>query len=425
MQLNELDSILFGLNALAYVLLFVWFWYQDRCFTLRTFITLLYAGSAIFAPYAYCAIDERFYNKVMIGHLTILPFCYLMMMYLMIFSPLLHSNLQRVTRFEILNPRLLNALTWVLSGVYLITIIFSKVELMDIFSLEQLMQNYIDTLNNTIDGFQVEVSTMERIASILKSATTDVVLLLLAYHIIQRHRWGILAMTVCLGYNIISSLSVGQRAVILEIIMSVIFIFLAIRFSMEEKPRRFLTIGLIGLGSFTLVAFGAITFARFADRDNTVMQYVMTYYSESWYIFNNHGLDPGGCRYGDFTAPLVRRAMGKPCTKTMFDSIDSFPTMRTNCSVFNTVVGDFTMDFGVLWTFVIFSLYAGLMHRELREADPESFPIQKLLLVILAWRIASLGYIAFSYRGIGGNLQIVTDLILYVILSRNYVLNPR
>ena len=422
MPLSESDIWLFGLNALAYILLFAWFWRQDRTLNLRTFITLLYAGSAICAPYVYHAIDEQFYNGVQIGHLSFWPFVYLFAMFLLMLSPLLQNNIQEIKHFDILNPKLLNVLTWVVVGIYAITILFSSLQIADLFSLETLMQNYADTINNTIDGFKVDVSPIERFTSIVKGATTDIVILLLAYHILTNQKAGIIAMGSCLGYDVLYSLSIGQRAVLLEIILSIVFIFLVTRQAMEERMRRRFSIALISFGAIAVLAFGTLTFARFAERDNSVAEYVLTYYSESWYIFNNHGLDPGGCRYGDFTAPLARRIIGLPCTQTMFESIDTFTTMRTNCSIFNTVVGDFTMDFGAIWTVIIFLLYATLMHRALLDADNENFPFAKLIIVIIAWRIASIGFIAYSYRGIGGNLQVVTDILFYLLMRKRYVL---
>lgn len=422
MPLSELDSILFGLNALAYIFLFVWFWYKDRQLNLRTFITLLYAGSAIFAPYVYTAIDEKFYLDVTIGHITLMPFVYLFAVYLLILSPILHGNIQNVKEFYIPNPRLLNGLTWVVVGIYAITIATTTMEITDLFSLEKLMQNYADTIENTIDGYKVDVSLIERITSIIKGATTDLVILLLIYHIINENKIGIILMFMCIGYTLLYNLSIGQRAIILETIFNIVFIFLAIRHTMPERIRRRFTISLAIFGVITLMAFGALTFARFSDRDTSVMTYVLTYYSESWYIFDNHGLDPGGCRYGDFTAPLVRRVLGLPCTKTMFDSIDTFVGMNSNCSVFNTVVGDFTMDIGVIWTVILFIFYAVFMHSELKNEDEASFPFSKLIILIIAWRIASIGFISFSYRGIGGNLQLVTDIVLYMLLKRKYVL---
>ena len=421
MQLSELDYILFGINALAYILLFVRFWRIDRRWNLRTFITLLYASSAVFSPHVYQVIDEHFYQGVQIDHLTFFPFVYLFLMYLLLFSPLLHSNIQDIKQFDILNPKLLNILTWVVVSIYAITIAFSGIHITDLFSLEKLMQNYADTVNNAIDGFKVDVSLIERITSIFKGATTDIVILLLAYHIITNQKTGIIAMALCMGFDVIYNLSIGQRAVILEVIFSFAFIFLFTRQAMDEKIKRRFSIGLITFGAIAVLAFGALTFARFSERDNSIADYVLTYYSESWYIFNNHGLDPGGCRYGDFTAPLIRRMMGKECTKTMFESVDKFTSMRTNCSIFNTIVGDFTMDFGVIWTTIIMLLYAALMHFALRNEDSDHFPFAKLIIVIIAWRIAAIGYISFSYRGIGGNIQLVADLLFYFLLRYRYV----
>lgn len=421
MVLNELDYILFGINALAYILLFVRFWRIDCRWNLRTFITFLYAISAVFSPHVYHAVGEHFYNGIQIGHLTFFPFVYLFFMYLLLFSPLLHSNIQDIKQFDIPDPKLLNILTWAVVGIYAITIAFSGIHITDLFSLEKLMQNYSDTLNNAIDGFKVDVSLIERITSIFKGATTDIVILLLAYHIITNQKVGIIAMTLCMGFDVIYSLSIGQRAVILEVIFSFAFIFLFTHQAMEEKTRRRFSIGLITFGATAVLAFGALTFARFSERDNSVADYVLTYYSESWYIFNNHGLDPGGCRYGDFTAPLIRRMMGKEYTKTMFESIDKFTTMRTNCSIFNTVVGDFTMDFGVIWATIIMLLYATLMHFALRHDDSENFHFAKLIIIIIAWRIAAIGYISFSYRGIGGNIRLVADLLFYFLLRYRYV----
>ena len=62
------------------------------------------------------------------------------------------------------------------------------------------------------------------------------------------------------------------------------------------------------------------------------------------------------------------------------------------------------------------------MHLSLRDANNENFPIAKLIIVIIAWRIASMGFIAYSYRGIAGNLQIVTDILFYLLLRKRYVL---
>ena len=423
MHLVELDRILFGFNALVYIVIFAWYWYKDRCLNLRTFITMLYAGSAIFAPYVYCAMDPNFYNGVLIEHLTFFPFLYLLAVYMLILSPLLHKNIQNIQHYEISNPKLLNVLTWVVVAIYVVTIATSSMIVTDLFSIEKLLQNYIDTVNNTIDGYRVDVGVIERVTSILKGATTDIVILLLIFHLINNNKIGIIAMLACMGYNILFSLSIGQRAGILEVIFSVILIYFIVKNTLTEKVRRRLSISLVFFGILTIVAFGMLTFARFSERDNSIANYVLTYYSESWYIFNNHGIDPGGCRYGDFTAPLVRRLMGQTYTQTMFESIDTFTTMRTNCSIFNTVVGDFTMDYGAIWTALLFIGYALLMHHAIRGTNTEEFPFEKLIIIIIAWRIASIGFIAFSYRGIGGNLQLVTDIILYFILKHRYVIN--
>lgn len=422
MNLSALDNILFGLNALAYLLLFCWYWYHDRCLNLRTFITLLYAGSAMFAPYVYKVIDPSFYNGIQVGNLTFWPFVYLFIMYLLLLSPLFHRNIQGIQQFEFNNPRLLNVLTWFIVGIYGITILFSNVKLTDLLSIDQLMQNYADTLNNTIDGYKVDVSPIERFTSIFKGAFTDLVILLLIYHILTQQKAGIAAMVICLGYNVIYNLSIGQRAIILEIILSFVFVFLIARHAMAESTRRHFSISIITFGVIAVMAFSVLTFARFSERDNSVADYVLTYYSESWYIFNNHGLDPGGCRYGDFTAPLIRRMMGKPCTNTMFESIDTFTTMHTNCSVFNTVIGDFTMDYGAIWTTIMMILYVILMRHALPGEETDAYPFARLIILFIAWRIASIGFIAFSYRGIGGNIQLVTDIILYFFLRNRYVL---
>lgn len=376
----------------------------------------------MFTPYVYSVIDISFYHGIQIGHIAFWPFVFLFAMYLLMLSPLLRSDVQNIKRFEILYPQRLNALTWFIVGIYGITILFSSVKLSDLFSMDQLMQNYTDTLQNTFDGYKADAGPIERFTSIFKGALNDFVILLLIYHILTHRKAGILAMVICLGYNVVYSLSIGQRAVILEIILSFVFVFLVARHAMSESARRRFSVSLVGFGAIAVLAFGVLTFARFSNRDNSIADYVLTYYSESWYIFNNHGLDPGDCRYGDFTAPLVRKVMGKPCTNNMFESIDKFTAMRTNCSVFNTVIGDFTMDFGAIVTAFLFLCYAAFMHRALRGADNDNFPFAKLIFVLIAWRIASMGFIAFSYRGIGGNLQIVTDILLYLLLGKQHVL---
>ena len=284
MPLNEWDHILFGVNAIAYILLFLCFLAKDRTLNFRTFITLLLAGSAVFSPYVYRTIDETFYHNVIIGHLTFWPFFFLFVMYLLILSPLMRSNIQEIKQFEISNPRLLNAITWFVVVIYGITILFSGIKTTNLFSMEQLMQNYTNTLSNTIDGFKADVSPIERFTSIFKGAMTDIVILLLIYHILAKHKAGIIAMVACMGYNVIYSLSIGQRAVILEIILSFIFIFLAARYAMSESTRRKFNISLIAFGAVAVLAFGILTFARFSNRDNSVADYVLTYYSESWYI---------------------------------------------------------------------------------------------------------------------------------------------
>ena len=114
--------------------------------------------------------------------------------------------------------------------------------------------------------------------------------------------------------------------------------------------------------------------------------------------------------------------MGKPCTTSMFESIDKFASMRTDCSVFNTVIGDFTMDYGTLWTVIIILIYAILMRHALQGDNTGALPFAKLIIVYIAWRIASLGFIAFSYRGIGGNIQLVTDILFYFFISKQYAL---
>lgn len=57
-------------------------------------------------------------------------------------------------------------------------------------------------------------------------------------------------------------------------------------------------------------------------------------------VFNNYGMDANGIRYGDRTAPLIRKLLGLKTSTNYYERRFVYSKMLVNDSYFITFIGD-------------------------------------------------------------------------------------
>lgn len=414
------NSALLYFNAALYVLTFFLYQYKKKAFDIGSFVLLLYSVSACVAIDLFKYAEDVIY--VSIGDLTLFPFVYLYICLMLLFLPLLKFSDKKMGNFPIENNKLLNVLTYYAIIIYIFdfaTTSFEYVSLSQLFSPEVLSDSYQETLSRAYNSEFAEAGFLERFFSIQKGALQDIILILFVYNLLLKRKWQSLLLLVCLFFDFYFVISTGQRFGLMKFILVGIFFYLILGKMFSGRTKKIIKYFFGSLVLVVLIAFAATTFGRFGDRDIPILPYLESYFSQAFIVFDNYGLDAGGLRYGDYTFPLGRRLLGLDYTKTIFESVDKFFYMKTDASVFNSVVGDFSLDFGPIITFVLFVGFY-LFFKKTTFA-PETYGFHHLLMFLVLWNICTFGFVAFYYFRTDGNIRLLLNLVVYFLLSRKFI----
>jgi len=213
----------------------------------------------------------------------------------------------------------------------------------------------------------------------------------------------------------------GQRGPILEIMLSMVITYFALRKFYQPKVNKIIrNIGITFL-IITSIPIIALTVSRFGESDAGSESSVLFYAGQENLYFNNYGLDNGGVRYGDRTFPLFKKMLGfENVPDNFWERRSKYPNLQINDEVFIGFIGDFTLDFGpfiapiIFIFFIIFILNKTIVRNKV-------ILFHQLILLHFVMSLCMLGGMKlYPFSDIGGNLQLIIYFLSFLFFRLVY-----
>ncbi len=387
------------------------------------------AGSVVLFSYLlYSIASLLLYNSPFytFEHIRLFPFIYLYLMLMLAFSPILKYDDYKIK--EIQKPT-----TIFLNTVCIIFIVASLAQLPTIISdfaisiiiLLTIPSGGQELYNEAMQHYSYFSGdgNIENLASIISNAFGNFGILLFFYYLTRNKHSKLILIGLFLSciISILTNISLGQRGPILEILLSLIITYFALRKFIQPKINKIIKI----IGIFLLIATSvpliALTISRFGDFEGGIISSVYYYVGQEKLYFNNYGLDNGGIRYGDRTFPLFKRMLGfDNVPHNFWERRQKYPELKINDEVFYTFVGDFTLDFGPFAAPLIFILFTLFVLNETRIRNGRIL-FHQLILIHFVMCVCMLGGMKlYPFSDVGGNLQLIGYFVAFICFRLDY-----
>ena len=219
---------------------------------------------------------------------------------------------------------------------------------------------------------------------------------------------------------IFTSLAWGSRGSLISIIMQMPFAIIVFRPLLNSRQKKQVNFTVLALLVMILMGFGALTYGRFGDNVNYTLTDIFMYYlSSNFLMFNNYIMDPGGLRYGDRVFPLLRMLFGMDTSSGFSERRLLFPRLIIDDSQFTFFVGDFCLDFGLVFTFLFFLFFAAVLYKVFKK---KVYDMGDVLLGLLWYNILFFGFTLFVYAEKGGNIRLLY-LLFFIYLFKRFTPN--
>jgi oligosaccharide repeat unit polymerase len=403
------NLILIG-NSILYIGTFSIYQYKVKKITLASVVLMLYSLLSVASIGLYntdVVLNYKYQN------MSVFPFIYLYLSLMLIFIPLLKIKETSFANLKIKHTGFITALsvlTIIVSMVILIPRITS-ISLSNLINPEAMSDAYFE---NRLDVSKRIGFGIMNLIGFLTGLLRNMSMLLLVYNILYiKKKALIIGLFAIVIFHILYEASMGHRGLFMSIFFDVLFVFLCFRQNLSKKIKRKI-MGVLGVLMLLIsVFFMTITIGRSEVANTDAKTFVLDYIGQPFLNFNKYGLDVGGTREGDRTFPLVKVLLGMPTASNFMERRDIYHYLKVDDSIFSTFVGDFTIDYGPFFAFIILSLIALLFSKALKS---KSYHFGHLLLLMTLFNIV-ITYGLFRYAGIGGNLFLLFAVCIYFIFN--------
>lgn len=360
--------------------------------------------------------------------LRLFPFIYLALMEMVALHPVLQYDRNNIQKIEPPTMVFLNifAIIYIICALVQIPHIITHLTdglssiLMDSDAGAE-MYHESQTEDSSYDG------AINNLTSVIFNIFSPLAFILFFYYLTleKRHRWAELGFGICIVIRTFYSLSDGQRTGVTMAVINIIVAYLALKPILSYRVQRFVRKILIILGIAIAIPFIALSVSRFGENEGGLLGGLVYYVGEAPYYFNDYALDADGTRHGDRTCNMFKKLIGMHSPNGIFDVRNAYPDMQMDDSVFSTFIGDFVLDFGPIWTAILFILFSILFTRMTRANGPNQIPFHHLILVYFAMSVCMQGgFYLFSYS-FDANLQILAVVVFYCLFGLDYMLRHK
>lgn len=206
------------------------------------------------------------------------------------------------------------------------------------------------------------------------------------------------------------NISIGSRVGIVQVLLEMLFFYFFIKRFYSEKVKRYLSPILLAFVLVIGAAFASITLSRskYSKEDSPIV-FVERYASQSVLNFGKYGLEPGGCRYGDKTFPLVKSLFTSNVARSYYDRMNKYKNLKLDESNFILYPGDFIIDFGVIGGTLVLLFFYTFFCTFLKGKHILRF--SQIIIVYLLMAFLS-GFYQYPFSDYLGNMKLIAFILL-------------
>lgn len=426
----DLSNIwLFG-YVIAWLITFIIYQRKVKFFGAGSFIMvclILYAISSYFL------FNNSYYNSHYgFKPINLVPFVYLYLMLMLAFKPIGRFEKQGVKSIQ--RPS-----NFALYAIIILFIIASVLRLINEIPnfMEGLLRIMIDPTggadiyNEMRDDYDTKGDGLiVSLPAIISNVLGDIAVLLLFYYMTLPDEKKIVTIGLFMGFisTVISFIAESQRGPVMARALTLLVTYFAMRRFIPPKRNKLISKLLIILVILISIPMAAISISRFSMRDGGGTLGSLTEYSgQANIFFNNYAFDDNGIRYGDRTMPLFKRMLGfENVPKNFVERRAKYPKLYINDEYFIGFVGDFCLDFGPIFAFLIFLVFTGYVLNSTKTSNG-TIKFHQLLLLHFVMCIFAQGSMKLYAYSDMGNLNVIALFMayFYFLLDYNGIQNKR
>lgn len=417
MNENDWSNFYLIVNAILWISTFCIYQYKTRYFGVGSALLLLYTGISISAIHIFNSEEYSYlYNE-----LTLFPFIYLFVMIVLVSSPILTLKESQLKEIEPPSKLLLNTVC-----VCIIILVFVSLPNTISTIRENILLIILDDsagrelYSNNAALLTGKAKSEMNIIAILSNVCSNISLVFLSYYLTieNKNKFILIGLIISVILQPLYSLANGVRATAAVFIINTLFMLIFIRNMIPPSLKKKMIKSIIIIILLFLVPFISISLSRKGGDIEKATLGAELYLSQGPLLFNNYGLDAGGIRYGDYTAVVFKYILGMDPAMYYRGRLNKYSHMKLDESQFYTFVGDFTLDYGPIWTVLIFIITAYFFKKALRLRNGKLTFHQFLLLYLLL--TGCLGYYQFPLGREAGNLCMIAILLLVLAFKLSH-----
>lgn len=391
------------------------------------------AGSVLLYSYLFYSVmslilyNNPYYN---FNDIEIFPFIYLFLMLILAFYPVLRYDDNKINEIEKPPTVFLNPVCF----IFIIASLMQVPNIISTFSVN-IVRLLLDSSGGQdlyneamAESYSLGDGNISNLSSIITNAYGNFGILLFFYYLTlnKRNKFIMMGLFVSCIISILNNISLGQRGPILEILLSMIITYFALRKFYQPKIKRIIRFIGITLLIATIIPVIALTVSRFGESEEGSESSVFFYAGQENLYFNNYGLDNGGIRYGDRTFPFFKKMLGfDDVPENFWQRRAKYPNLQINDEVFVSFVGDFTLDFGPFVAPLIFILFTTYVLKRTVVRNGKIL-FHQLILIHFVMSLCMLGGMKlYPFSDVGGNLQLIMYFLAFLFFRFAYVYSKR
>jgi oligosaccharide repeat unit polymerase len=266
------------------------------------------------------------------------------------------------------------------------------------------------------------------IGSIFRNSFSEVIVFFPFYYALYEKRNKIITILLWLSMlnPLLSSFRLGSRTMMSWWVLEVIVAFLFFRRYYAYDVRKRINKAVYSAIAGVVFVFAILTIGRFAtgmyQNDSYVGGSLLSYAGQSTLNFSDDVLQNDVYQHGDNCFPLFRRIVGLESSSNLYERQAKWSLkMKIRQGSFYTFIGDLYNDFSPILGLLLLSIISFILYSFFNKKNGCVLSSPKAYLIFFLACVLYNGLFYFSYKGTGGNLRIIVNLLFIVLLR---VLSP-
>lgn len=409
--------VLFG-NATLWVLAFLFWFRRKGIYNVGVFILLIYAMISCFSCHLFLNPEtSSFYER----YIFIIPFLYLFIIILFLLKPLLKIDYSKISEIRLPSQKVINPICIyiIISSLYQLTTGWQDIKYG--FSLMLLdSSNAVDLYLDTTEANMARQSLSGSFNIIGIMVTTATNFSMLFFYLYLLYPIKNKMMIVGLIFSVMSlpvmSIASGSREKIVTSLLMFVLMYLFLKPFFDKQIRKTISIVSLSLFSFLLMFFVIVSFARARGDIEGVLTGFESYFGMSFLKFDQNCFYLNGTREGNLVSPLLNVILGGQ-TYSQEALRAKYANLDIDNGVFYTFIGDFTLDYGPIFAFLILVFFAIYCRR---LTNNRIWSGGQIVLGYILLKLLS-GFYLHQFSGIGGNLLVIELFVFYYLFSKGVI----